>query len=54
MTYSEEKKVHRVRRGPIVVIMSFLLLWFVGVALDEPNRVVELAARVCLSCIGLG
>lgn len=54
MTYSEEKKLHRVRRSPFVVIMFFLLLWFVGVALDEPNRVVELAAQVCLSCIGLG
>ncbi len=54
MTYSEERKVHRVRKGPIVVVMVFLLLWFAGIALGEPSRVLELAAQVCLSCIGLG
>lgn len=54
MTYSEEKKVHRVRKGPILVIMFFLVLWFVGIAFDEPGRVMELARQVCLSCIGLG
>jgi hypothetical protein len=54
MTFSEEKKVHRVRKGPLVVVMFFLLIWFVGIALGEPDRVVELAAQVCLSCIGLG
>lgn len=54
MTYSEEKKVHRVRKGPISAIMFFLVLWCVGVALGEPLRVVELAAQICLSCIGLG
>lgn len=54
MTYSDEKKVHRVRRGPLVAILFFLLLWFVGVALGEPVRVMELAGQVCLSCIGLG
>lgn len=54
MTYSEEKKVHRVRKGPIMAITFFLLLWFAGIALDEPGRVLELARQVCLSCIGLG
>lgn len=54
MTYSEERKVHRVHKGSIVVVMGFLLLWFAGIALGEPGRVLELASRVCLSCIGLG
>ena len=54
MTYSEERKVHRVRKVPIVVVMLFLVLWFVGIALGEPGRVLELATQVCLSCIGLG
>lgn len=54
MTYSEEKKTHRVRKGPILVIMFFLVVWFAGIALGEPERVVELARQVCLSCIGLG
>lgn len=54
MTYSEDKKVHRVRKGSFAVVMFFLLLWFVGIALGEPDRVMELARQVCLSCIGLG
>ena len=54
MTYSEDKKVHRVRKGPIMALMFFLVLWFVGIALGEPERVMELARQVCLSCIGLG
>lgn len=54
MVYSEEKKVNRVRRGPIAAIVVFLVCWFIGVALGEPFRVVELAGQVCLSCIGLG
>ena len=53
MTYSEEKKVNRVRKGPIMAIMIFLGLWIVGISLGEPARVMELAAQVCLSCIGL-
>ena len=47
-------KKHRVRRGPVVVIMVFLLLWFAGIALEEPRRVLEQAVQVCLSCIGIG
>lgn len=54
MTYSQERTAHRVRKTPIVVLLLFLLFWFAGIALGEPSRVLELAAQVCLSCIGLG
>jgi len=54
MTYSEERKTHSVRKWPVVMVMFSLLLWFVGIALGEPGRVLELATQVCLSCIGLG
>lgn len=54
MSYSEEKKVHRVRKEPVLVLMLFLALWIIGIALGEPDRVMELARQVCLSCIGLG
>jgi len=54
MPDSAERKVHRVRRAPFVVIGVFLLLWFVGITLDEPGRVMEQAIQTCLSCIGIG
>lgn len=49
-----ERKIHRVRKGPFLVIAVFLVLWFVGIALDEPGRVMEQAIQTCLSCIGIG
>jgi hypothetical protein len=54
MPDSGERKVHRVRRAPFVVIGVFLLLWFVGITLEEPGRVMEQAIQTCLSCIGIG
>jgi hypothetical protein len=54
MPGSGERKVHRVRRAPFMVIGLFLLLWFIGISLNEPKRVLEQAVQVCLSCIGLG
>ncbi|MEN8136775.1 MAG: CD1871A family CXXC motif-containing protein [Thermodesulfobacteriota bacterium] len=45
---------HKVRRGPFIVITSFLVIWFIGIASGEPVRVLEQAVRVCLSCIGIG
>ncbi len=54
MTDSGERKIHRVRRAPFLVIGFFLLLWFVGITLDEPGRVLEQAVQTCLSCIGIG
>lgn len=32
----------------------FLILFSIGVAVDEPGRVLEQAWQICLSCIGIG
>jgi hypothetical protein len=48
------KKRLLVRKGPFVVIAFFLVVWFGGIASGEPERVLEQAVRVCLSCIGIG
>ncbi len=32
----------------------FLILFSIGVAADEPSRVLEQAWQICLSCIGIG
>ena len=32
----------------------FLVLFSLGVAFDEPSRVLEQAWQICLSCIGIG
>jgi hypothetical protein len=50
----KRKKGHKVRRGPFIVLASFLAIWFIGIASGEPVRVLEQAVRVCLSCIGIG
>jgi len=39
---------------PFILIGIFLLLLLVGIALDEPTRVLEQARSICLSCIGIG
>jgi hypothetical protein len=49
-----ERTIHRVRKAPILVIGAFLVLWFLGITLDEPGRVLEQAIQTCLSCIGIG
>ncbi len=54
MAGSEEVKIHRVRRAPFVVIGIFLIIWFIGISLNEPGRVLEQAIQTCLSCIGIG
>lgn len=43
-----------VQHAPFIIIFLFLLLTIVGVATNEALRVLEQAARVCLSCIGIG
>lgn len=43
-----------VRKAPLVSITFFLILWLIGVATGEPQRVLEQAWQVCLSCIGIG
>jgi len=44
----------RLRRVPLVLLLVFLFLLLVGIAVDEPTRVLEQARSVCLSCIGIG
>lgn len=43
-----------VRKAPFFVILAFMLLGLAGIATGEPQRVLEQAIRVCLSCIGIG
>lgn len=43
-----------VRKAPLISITFFLILWLIGVATGEPQRVLEQAWQVCLSCIGIG
>ncbi len=49
---TDEKR--RVRLAPLLAGSFFLILWLAGIALGEPNRVLEQAWQVCLSCIGIG
>ncbi len=44
----------RVRLAPFLVILFFVALFSIGVALEEPGRVLEQAVSICLSCIGIG
>ena len=43
-----------IRKTPFVVIFFFVLIWIAGIACGEPQRVLEQAWQVCLSCIGIG
>jgi len=54
MVRSNKDKNHKLRKEPIFILSFFLLIWFVGISLGEPVRVLEQAIRVCLSCIGIG
>ncbi|WP_448874350.1 hypothetical protein [Desulfobulbus propionicus] len=49
-----DKNVARLRSGPLWLLVFFLGLLVVGIALDEPGRVLEQAKSVCLACIGIG
>jgi hypothetical protein len=48
------RKRIKLRRMPFVLLVFFLLLWVIGVTLNEPARVLEQAKTICLSCIGIG
>ena len=43
-----------IRKAPFITIALFLVMAMTGITLDEPNRVLEQAWQVCLSCIGIG
>jgi len=42
------------RQTPFYLLFFFLVLWLIGLALGEPNRVLEQAKSICLACIGIG
>ncbi len=48
------KKTFKARKAPLVLIGLFILLFLIGIAVEEPIRVLEQAKAICLSCIGIG
>ncbi|MEN8140319.1 MAG: hypothetical protein ABFR97_03750 [Thermodesulfobacteriota bacterium] len=51
------KKKHQnppAHKWSLAVGSFFLVLFAIGVAVDEPSRVLEQAWQICLSCIGIG
>jgi hypothetical protein len=44
----------KLRKAPFVFLTLFIILLLIGIAVDEPVRVMEQATRICLSCIGIG
>lgn len=48
------KQKFKPRKAPFILIGLFLLLFLVGIAVEEPLRVLEQAKAICLSCIGIG
>jgi hypothetical protein len=44
----------KLRRAPFVLLGIFLLMWLMGISLNEPTRVLEQAKSICLECIGIG
>ena len=50
----KKKRAYSIRKAPLVVSLFFLVLLLAGIASGEPNRVLEQAKQICLSCIGIG
>jgi hypothetical protein len=48
------RKKITLRKAPFILLCFFLLLWLIGVGLNEPARVLEQAKSICYSCIGIG
>ena len=44
----------KLRKTPLVLLFLFALLLLIGIACDEPSRVLEQARAICLPCIGIG
>ncbi len=42
------------RRAPFYLLAFFLILWIIGISVNEPQRVLEQAKSICLECIGIG
>ncbi len=45
---------HKADKLPLIVLSLFLVLFSLGITLDEPSRVLEQAWQICYSCIGIG
>ncbi|MDR9500947.1 MAG: hypothetical protein RI601_04050 [Desulfurivibrionaceae bacterium] len=41
-------------RLPLFLLSFFIILFCIGVFVDEPSRVLEQSWQICLSCIGIG
>ncbi len=39
---------------PLILLAISLVLFSIGITLDEPSRVLEQAWQICFSCIGIG
>jgi hypothetical protein len=37
-----------------IPLVFFLILFMIGIATNEPQRVLEQAWNICLDCIGIG
>ncbi len=37
-----------------IPLTIFLILFMIGIAVNEPQRVLEQAWNICLDCIGIG
>jgi len=48
------QKTRKLQKTPFVLLGIFLLLWIIGISLNEPLRVLEQAKSICLDCIGIG
>jgi hypothetical protein len=38
----------------LIILTLSLILFSIGITLDEPTRVLEQAWQICFSCIGIG
>jgi hypothetical protein len=48
------RKKFTLRKSPFILLCFFLMLWLLGIGLNEPARVLEQAKSICLSCIRIG
>ena len=50
----KQKTPPTLRKAPLYLSLFFLALLLIGIAIDEPGRVLEQSKQICLSCIGIG
>jgi hypothetical protein len=44
----------RPRKATFIFLLLFVIFLLIGIAAEEPLRVLEQARQICLSCIGIG